>query len=310
MTKNFSKLIVLLFLPQRPTTSLDIRSVFCISILIIINFKHISNLNFKVMKKIIFFLLTCVITIGSYTFASAQETPAPEAAKTETPAPASVEETPAEEEVSFHQAVKQKFIEGGWQFMSMVLVCLIIGLAVSIERILTLNLASTNTKKLVSNVKSALAQGGVDAALQVCKATRGPVASIFTQGLLRYEEGIEMVEKSVVSYGSVEMSKLERGLVWISLFISLAPMLGFLGTVVGMIDAFDAIEAAGDISPNLVAGGIKVALITTVGGLIVAIILQLCYNYCVSKIDSVVSSMEEASISLMDVLIEYKLGKK
>jgi biopolymer transport protein ExbB len=205
--------------------------------------------------------------------------------------------------------LKEKFIEGGWEFMATVLVCLIIGMAVAIERIITLNLATTNTDKLLKKVESALAEGGVESATEVCRTSSGPVASIFTQGLMRFGEGIEMVEKSIIGYGSVEMGKLERGLVWISLFISLAPMLGFMGTVVGMIGAFDAIQAAGDISPSLVAGGIKVALLTTVGGLIVAIILQIFYNYCVSKIDALVNDMENASIQLVDVLVKYKETK-
>jgi biopolymer transport protein ExbB len=180
-------------------------------------------------------------------------------------------------------------------------------LAISIERIITLNLASTNTKKLLGSVEDALNSGGIEAAKDVCKNTRGPVASIFTQGLMRVTEGIEMVEKSIIAYGSVEMGRLEKGLVWISLFIALAPMLGFMGTVIGMIGAFDAIEAAGDISPSLVAGGIKVALLTTVGGLIVGVILQLFYNYLVSKIDSLVNEMEDASISFVDILVKYNL---
>jgi biopolymer transport protein ExbB len=213
------------------------------------------------------------------------------------------------EEQSFHQAVKEKFIEGGWQFMSVVLACLVLGLAIAIERIITLNLATTNTKKLLAKVDEAISKDGIDGAKEVCKNTRGPVASIFTQGLLRMSEGIEMVEKSIIAYGSVEMGRLERGLVWISLFISIAPMLGFMGTVIGMISAFDAIEQASDINPALVAGGIKVALLTTVGGLIVAVILQLFYNYCVSKIDSLVNQMEDASISLVDLLVKHNLSK-
>lgn len=213
-----------------------------------------------------------------------------------------------EEDAGMRQVIKEKFIEGDWKFMSPVLICLILGLAIAIERIISLNLATTNTTKLIKRVEDALEDGGPDAALEVCKASRGPVASIFTQGLMRHSEGIEMVEKSIISYGSVEMGKLEKGLVWISLFISLAPMLGFMGTVIGMIGAFDAIEAAGDISPSLVAGGIKVALLTTVAGLIVAIILQLFYNYCVSKVDSLVNQMEDASIALVDVLVKHKLG--
>ena len=215
-----------------------------------------------------------------------------------------------EESKGFHQAIKEQFIQGGWQFMGIVLLCLILGLAVSIERIITLNLATSDTNKLLSDVDDALKnKGGVNAAKEICKNTRGPVASIFTQGLMRASEGIDMVEKSIISYGSVEMGKLEKGMVWISLFISLAPMLGFMGTVIGMIGAFDAIAEAGDVSPSLVAGGIKIALLTTVGGLIVAVILQLFYNYLVSKIDSLVNNMEDASISLVDILVKNKLSK-
>ena len=230
-------------------------------------------------------------------------------------APVAVEEAPVQTLVApdtgetFHQQVKTKFIEGGWQFMGAVLLCLIIGLAISIERIITLNLATTNTKKLLQNVEDALASGGVDAAKEVTKNTRGPVASIFTQGLMRIGEGIDMVEKSIISYGSVEMGRLEKGLVWVSLFISLAPMLGFMGTVIGMIGAFDAIEAAGDISPQIVANGIKVALLTTVAGLIVGVILQVFYNYLVSKIDGLVNNMEDASISFVDILVQHEESK-
>ncbi|MEQ8358554.1 MAG: MotA/TolQ/ExbB proton channel family protein [Cytophagales bacterium] len=227
----------------------------------------------------------------------------------EAPLPAVEEPEPIEEESTFHQRVKEKFIEGGWEFMGIVLLCLILGLAISIERIITLNLATTNTKKLLDEVEDALNSGGVEEAKKVCASNRGPVASIFSQGLLRISEGIEMVEKSIISYGSVEMGRLERGLVWISLFISLAPMLGFMGTVIGMIEAFDSIQAAGDISPQVVAGGIKVALLTTVGGLIVAVILQLFYNYNVAKIDSLVNQMEDSSIAFIDLLVKHNLDK-
>ncbi|MCX2743704.1 MotA/TolQ/ExbB proton channel family protein [Mangrovivirga sp. M17] len=218
-------------------------------------------------------------------------------------------EVEADGAADYHQVIKEKFIEGGVGFMTVVLSCLIIGLAISIERIITLNLATTNTKKLLANVEDALQQGGVEAAKEVTRNTRGPVASIFTQGLMRMSEGVDMVEKSIIAYGSVEMGKLEKGLVWISLFIALAPMLGFMGTVIGMIDAFDSIEAAGDIQPSLVARGIKQALLTTVAGLIVAVILQLFYNYCVSKIDSLVNQMEDASITLVDLLVKHQLTK-
>jgi biopolymer transport protein ExbB len=222
-----------------------------------------------------------------------------------------VEEAAAAAEAgqSFHSRLKQIFIEGGPTFMSFVLIALILGLAFSIERVLYLNLATSNTKKLLANVEQALESGGVEAAKDVCRKTRGPVASIFYQGLDRFDHGIEVVEKSIISYGGVQAGLLEKGLSWIALFIALAPMLGFLGTVIGMIGAFDAIEVAGDISPSLVAGGIKVALITTVGGLVVAIILQIFYNYCVAKIDSIVNNMEDASISLLDLLVKHQLKK-
>jgi biopolymer transport protein ExbB len=215
----------------------------------------------------------------------------------------------AEEGKSLHSQLKQKFIEGNPMFMSFVLIALILGLAFAIERVLYLNLATTNTKKLLANVEEALDNGGVEAAKDVCRNTRGPVASIFYQGLDRAEHGIDMVEKSIISYGGVQAGLLEKGLSWIALFIALAPMLGFMGTVIGMIGAFDAIEVAGDISPSLVAGGIKVALITTVTGLIVAIILQIFYNYCVAKIDSIINNMEDASISLLDLLVKHNMKK-
>lgn len=214
------------------------------------------------------------------------------------------------ESTSMHAAIKQKFIEGGAGFMAAVVLCLIFGLAVAIERVIYLNLSDTNTKKLVNGVEEALNNGGVEAAKEYCRNARGPVASIFYQGLMRYDQGVDMVEKSVVSYGSVQMGLLEKGLTWISLFIAIAPMLGFLGTVIGMIEAFDNIQAAGDMSPALVAGGIKVALITTVGGLIVAMILQVFFNYCNSKIEGIVNNMEDASVSLLDILVKYNQKNK
>jgi biopolymer transport protein ExbB len=213
-------------------------------------------------------------------------------------------------EQSMHQVLKQKFIEGGPMFMSVVLICLILGLALCIERIIYLNLATTNTTKLMSSIEDALSSGGVEAAKEVCRNTPGPIASIFIQGLERSNEGVEMVEKSVVAYGGVQMGLLEKGLSWISLFIALAPMLGFMGTVIGMIDAFDAIAAENNISPAIVADGIKVALLTTVFGLIVAIILQVFYNYIVAKVDNIVNNMEDASISLIDILVRHETSKK
>ncbi|MCX7861395.1 MAG: MotA/TolQ/ExbB proton channel family protein [Bacteroidales bacterium] len=231
----------------------------------------------------------------------AQQTPA-----TEVPA----EEMAVPEEKGLHQVFKTKFIEGGVPWMTPILIILIIGLAIVIERIIYLNMATTNTEKLLKSVEEALQTGGIEAAKEVCRNTRGPVASIFYQGLDRFDQGLDVVEKSIISYGSVQSSNLERGLTWISLAIAIAPMLGFLGTVVGMVEAFDAIEVAGDISPTIVAGGIKVALLTTIFGLIVAIILQVFYNYLVSKIDSLVIQMEDSSVSIMDILVHYQRNKK
>src|SRR5574344_2847046 len=251
------------------------------------------------MKKFFMFLaVVCLMTVTAQ-YASAQTEEAPQTTEVAAAAATQVE---AQAGIPIHQALKTKFIAGGAGFMATILACLIFGLAVAIERVIYLNLATTNTEKLLSKVQAALAEGGVEAAKEVCRNTRGPVASIFYQGLLRYDQGIDVVEKTVVSYGSVQMSEMESGLSWRSLFIAIAPSLGFLGTVIGMINAFDAIQAAGDISPNVVAGGMKVALITTVGGLIVAMILQVFYNYILSRIDALSIDMENASIDLVDVL--------
>lgn len=279
-------------------------------------------------KLFTLFTLVLCLTIGISFSAFAQDTTDVDTEGTETTTEeegASEEETTeeaeAEEPVSegdvaeiteeskpMRQFIKEKFIEGGWEFMSAVLVCLILGLAIAFERIIILSLATSNTTKLTSKVKDALASGGVEAAKDVVKNTRGPVASIFMQGLMRVSEGLEMVEKSVIAYGSVEAAKLEKGITYIALFIAIAPMLGFMGTVLGMIDAFDKIEAMGDIQISAIAGSIKIALITTVSGLIVAIILQVFYNYILSRVDAILSQMEEASISLVDVLVENNIG--
>lgn len=245
------------------------------------------------MKKTLFMSVALLGAVGAF----AQEA----AAVAET---AVVAETEIAGE-SMHHILMQKFLEGGWGWMLPILLCLVIGLAVAIERILYLALSTINSKKLVNKVEEALKQGGIEAAKEVCRNTRGPIASIYYQGLDRYNQGLDAVEKAVVSYGSVQTGQMESGLPWIGLFIALSPMLGFMGTVVGMIDAFDAIQAAGDISPTLVAGGIKVALLTTLLGLIAAVILQLFYNYIVSKIDSLVNDMEDSSITLMDILTAY-----
>ena len=276
------------------------------------------------MNKLLAFLMILSLSLGTNTFAqdddqtqqdtSVTDSVTAENAEEESPAEIIEEAASANSAVqtkkSFTEAIKDKFIEGGWEFMSLVLICLIFGLAFAIERIITLNLSSVNNDKFISDVDSALGSGGVEAAKEVCRNTKGPVASIFYQGIDRAKEGLDVVEKSVVSYGSVQMGQLEKGMVWISLFIALAPMLGFMGTVIGMIDAFDAIEAAGDIQPKLVAHGIKVALLTTLAGLIVAVILQVFYNYIVSKIDDLVNTMEDSSITLVDLLIKHNAVNK
>ena len=266
------------------------------------------------MKKFFMFLAVAGIMAVSANFAAAQEqaADAAEPAATEAAAPANdlAALTANAPEVPLHQQLKTKFIEGGPLWMAPIALVLVLGLALSIERILYLTFAKTNTKKLVAKVEAALAEGGIEAAKDVCRETRGPVASIFYQGLLRYEEGVDVVEKTIVSYGSVQMSLMEDGMTWISLFIALAPSLGFLGTVVGMIQAFDAIQAAGDISPNVVAGGMKVALITTVFGLIVAMILQVFYNYILTRIESLTTDMEDSSISFVDVLTKFAAKTK
>ena len=247
-------------------------------------------------------LFTILAIVGMLVFAmpnvSAQDQAAP--AKTEKVDNAS----DAGQSKSFHQVIKQRFVEGGPAFMGIVLITLILGLAIAIERIIYLYLADTNTHKLLQEVESAMEEGGVEEALELLKNKRGPVASIFYQGLLRMHEGegLEAAEKAVISYGNVQEGQLEKNITWLALFIALAPMFGFMGTIIGMIDAFDKIEKAGDMNPSLVAGGIKVALLTTLFGLIVAIILQIFYNFILSKIDKIVNKMEDASISLIDIL--------
>ena len=247
-----------------------------------------------------------MLTIGASKLMAQEDEAAPAAQTEQTTVSIDDEQI---ESTSMHAAIKQKFIEGGAGFMACVVLCLIFGLAIAIERVIYLNLSDTNTKKFIAGFEDALNNGGIEAAKEYCRNTRGPVASIFYQGLSRYDQGIDMVEKSVVSYGSVQMGLMEKGLTWIGLFIALAPMLG-LETVIGMIEAFDQIQAAGDMSPALVAGGIKVALITTVGGLIVAMILQVFYNYCVSKVEGIVNNMEDASVSMLDILVKYEQKNK
>ena len=272
------------------------------------------------MKKLTAFLLlfslllspAVMLALDSASSAAASATAVVTENPSEAPADSASAEagtTVSESEKGFREILKDKFIEGDYIWMSPILICFIIGLAVAIERIIYLNMATINTKKFLNDLESALKSGGAKAGLTVCQNTPGPVAGIFAEGLNRADEGIDVVEKAVVSYGGVEMGKMEKALPWLSLFISLAPMLGFLGTVIGMIFAFDQIEAAGDISPTVVAGGIKVALLTTVGGLIVAMILQIFYNYIMSKIEGLVNEMEEASVNFVDMLVKTGVAK-
>ncbi|MCQ2304137.1 MAG: MotA/TolQ/ExbB proton channel family protein [Bacteroidales bacterium] len=276
------------------------------------------------MKKLIAFLMVAgFMTFGISNLVVAQEEQAQPEATEQTVAPEeatpaeaveAVEEEvveavqPAEEApVTFRESIKKQFIDGGPGFMGIVLVILLIGMAVSIERIIYLTMADANSKKLLAGIEDKMKAGDVEGAKQLCKDTRGPVASIFTQGLIRLQDGqsLEEVEKSLVSYGAVAAGKLESGLSWVGLCISLAPMFGFMGTVVGMIQAFDDIAAAGDMSPTIVASGMKVALLTTVFGLIAAIILQVFFNFIGTKIEKITSDMEDASISFMDILVKY-----
>ena len=262
------------------------------------------------MKKLFLVLAAAAMTFST---AIAQET-AP--ATPEAPATEQVEATEAAEAVeaveadeiegeTMHHVLMQKFLEGGWGWMLPILIVLVLGLAIAIERILYLGISSINAKKFAASVEAALNEGGIEAAKDVCRNTKGPIASIYYQGLDRYDQGLDAVEKAVVSYGSVQTGKLESGLGWLSLFISLSPSLGFLGTVVGLVQSFDSIQAAGDISPALVAGGMKVALLTTLLGLIAAMVLQVFYNYVIVKIDGMVNEMEDASITLTDILTAY-----
>ena len=242
---------------------------------------------------------------GTEQVAATDEAAAPEAVAAEAE---EVEETAAVDEEqtrSFHQMLKEKYIQGGAGWMTPVLLCLIFGMALIIERILYLNMATTNVQKLLDGIEENAKNGNWEGARELCANTRGPVASIFVQGLDRMDQGLDNVEKAVTSYGGVQMARLENNLTWIGLFIALAPSFGFLGTVVGMVQAFDDIESAGDISPTVVAGGMKVALLTTIFGLITAIILQIFYNYILTKIESLVDQMENGSISFMDILVKY-----
>ena len=275
------------------------------------------------MKKL-FATLACVALLSAgfstvamaqnadSTAAAAQVDSAAAPAEAVAAAPSEADATaPAEAqqvETSFHQSLKTKFIEGGADFMALVAITLVLGLAICLERIIYLNLANTNPDKLLKDIEDALIkEGNIEKAKGIARDTRGPIASIAYQALLRADQGIDIAEKSVVSYGGVQGGLLEKNLSWITLFIAMAPSLGFLGTVVGMVFAFDKIEQVGDISPTVVAGGMKVALITTIGGLVVALILQIFYNYILSLVEGILNRMEDASISLLDLIVKYNV---
>ena len=250
------------------------------------------------MKKLFAILAVMgVLTLGSVQPMMAQEE-------------AAAAETTVVEEGGIDKEIKTKYIEGGADFMSLVSIALVIGLAFCIERIVYLSLAEVNTKKLMANLEAALEKGDVEGAKNIARNTRGPVASICYQGLMRIDEGLDVVERSVVSYGGVQAGYLEKGCSWITLFIAMSPSLGFLGTVIGMVMAFDDIQAAGDISPTVVAGGMKVALITTIFGIVAALVLQIFYNYILSKIEALTAAMEESSITLLDMIMKYNLKYK
>ena len=259
------------------------------------------------MKKLFLVLAAAALSFSAAYAQEAEQAPANDAAQTEVVAETAAVETVTEEPAGepMHFALMKKFLEGGWGWMLPVLVCLVLGLAISIERILYLTFAQINTKKFVAKVEELLNKEGIEAAKEYCRNTRGPIASIYYQGLMRYDQGLEAVEKAVVSYGSVQQGLMESGLSWVSLFIALSPSLGFMGTVVGMIQAFDDIERSATMSPTVVAGGIKVALLTTIMGLIAAVILQVFFNYILSKIESQVVNMEDTSITLVDMLTAY-----
>ena len=270
------------------------------------------------MKKLIaLFSFITILTFFSSSLVSAQAPSAAATATADTLSDAALNDTgvadtatvkpTAEKDASFHQSLKQKFIEGNAGFMSLVALALVLGLAFCIERIIYLSLSEIDAKRFVGKLDDMIVAGEIEQAKALSRNTRGPVASICYQGLLRIDDSIENIERSITSYGSVQSANLEKGCSWITLFIAMAPSLGFLGTVIGMVMAFDQIQEAGDISPTIVASGMKVALITTIFGIIVALVLQVFYNYILSKIDHITAQMEESAISLLDTIMKYKL---
>jgi biopolymer transport protein ExbB len=212
--------------------------------------------------------------------------------------------------INLHNQIKQKFIEGSALFMSFIALVFIAGLAICIERIIYLNLSQRNSKPLMDDIKDALSRGDTEMAKNICHEASGPVAATCYQGLLRIDQGSDVVEKAITTQGNLQIDRLKKGCSWIRLFTAMAPTLGFLGTILGMLQAFDKIQLTGDISPAVVAGGMKVALISTIFGLIAALILHLFYNYILSKIETITNDMEDSSISLLDIVIKYNLKYK
>lgn len=273
-----------------------------------------------VMKKLIaVFAIITTLSFSCSMMASAQAAGAKTTvASADTLSDAALDETgvadqttakPNKENTGFHQELKQKFIEGNAGFMSLVALALVLGLAFCIERIIYLSLSEIDAKRFMGKLEDKIVAGDIEGAKDLSRDTRGPVASICYQGLLRIDDSIENIERSITSYGSVQSANLEKGCSWITLFIAMAPSLGFLGTVIGMVMAFDQIQEAGDISPTIVAAGMKVALITTIFGIIVALVLQVFYNYILSKIEHITAQMEESAISLLDAIMKYKVNK-
>lgn len=203
----------------------------------------------------------------------------------------------------------QLFQDGGWAMWPL-LVLLIFGIAVTIERLYNLSKAAINAEKFFEDLEGRLRSEGPDSAAELCSQTQGPVASVIHAGLLRLERGIDHVEKAIENAGAVEMAFLERGMVWLSTVANLAPMIGFLGTVSGMINAFQAIKQRGDVVPAEVAGGISEALITTASGLIVGILIQFFHNLFASRIDRIIADMQEHTAALVDVLAEMGQAEK
>ncbi len=255
----------------------------------------------------------CITVLMSFTMLSAAAYAAPidtaqVAADSAAVVPVEIAEGVENSGGGLKNVLKNKFIEGNASFMSLVALALVLGLAFCIERIIYLSLSEINAKKFMREIDAKIEAGDIEGAKTQCRNTRGPVASICYQGLLRVDTSIEDIERSVAAYGTVQAANLEKGCSWITLFIAMAPSLGFLGTVIGMVMAFEQIQIAGDINPTIVAAGMKVALITTIFGIIVALILQLFYNYVLSKVDHLTAQMEESAITLLDALLKYKKG--